>query len=519
MAVLPPGTTPQQMRTGLQAFGRVVGAEWLSISDEDLRPYEDAYQFTGEMRHAPAAAVAPADVEELRALVRLANEHRLPIWPISRGKNYGYGGAAPCMAGTIVVDLGRMRRILDVDVARGVVRVEPGVGFFDLYDHLEREKIPLWASMPGNSMGSVLGNALEYGLGYGPHGDRANNLVGLEVVLPDGDLIRTGMGAMAGSPCWNLFRYSYGPSWDHLFKQSGLGIVTKGGVWLMPEPETVLELSLEVPNEADIGWVVETLAPLRMRGVVQGPVNIGNFMRIAMGSGRRAEWHDGAGAIPDAKHARIMADLGLGWWGVHITFYGEPALVRAQADVVRQAFARHTKQQFRERLWHRGEPRPQFPAYGVPISFPLRIANWMAPNGGHLGFSPVLPPDRAAIEEQVRRSRQLFRDHDFDFYGGVTLGERHVNVVNMLAYDKDDADAAARADRLFRALVADARRRGFGEYRSHLSYMDEVAATYDFNGGALHRLNTWMKDAIDPNGILAPGKQGVWPKRYREAQA
>ena len=88
----------------------------------------------------------------------------------------------------------------------------------------------------------------------------------------------------------------------------------------------------------------------------------------------------------------------------------------------------------------------------------------------------------------------------------------------MLAYDRDDADMTRRADALFRELMADARQRGFGEYRSHLSYMDEVAATYDFNGGSLHRLNERMKDAIDPNGILAPGKQGIWPKRYREGR-
>ena len=76
----------------------------------------------------------------------------------------------------------------------------------------------------------------------------------------------------------------------------------------------------------------------------------------------------------------------------------------------------------RPKCWRRGEPGRRLPTHGVPISFPLRIANWLAANGGHLGFSPVLPPDRAAIEEQVPRSRELFRRHDFDFYGGVTLG-------------------------------------------------------------------------------------------------
>jgi 4-cresol dehydrogenase (hydroxylating) flavoprotein subunit len=517
-AVLPPGMTEARFSAALQAVAALIGQESVFVTDEDLIPYHDAYGFTGLTAHRPGAAVAPGSVEELQAVLRVANEHRLPLWPLSRGKNYGYGGAAPCLSGTVALDLGRLRRIIDIDVARGVALLEPGVGFFDLYQHLEREKIPLWASVPGNSLGSVIGNALEYGLGYGPLGDRANSLVGLEVVLPNGELVRTGMGAMANSRCWNLFRYSYGPSWDQLFMQSNFGVVTKAGVWLYPEPEEVLSLDMELPDENDIGWVVETLAPLRLRGVVQGPVNIGNFMRIVMGSGRRAEFAADKHAIADSRHAEVMKAFGLGWWGLHLTFYGEPDLNRARAKVVQDAFAQRTTQRFKTEVWRRGEPRPPSPTHGVPISFPLRIANWLAANGGHLGFSPVLPPDRAAIEEQVSRSRELFRRHDFDFYGGVTLGDRHVNVVNMLAYDRDDADMARRADVLFRELVADARRRGYGEYRSHLSYMDDVASTYDFNNGSLHRLNEWMKDAIDPNGILAPGKQGIWPRRYREGR-
>jgi len=518
-ATLPPNLDAGRFSSAMRAFAAEIGGEWVLVGEQDLVPYHDAYGFSSSSNHTPAGAVAPASVEELRAILRVANEYGVPLWPVSRGKNYGYGSAAPCMSGTVVLDFGRMRRILDIDIDRGVALVEPGVGFFDLYDHLEREKIPLWASVPGNSLGSVLGNALEYGLGYGPLGDRASSLVGMEVVLPSGELIRTGMGAMEGSPCWNLFRYSYGPSWDQLFMQSNFGVVTKAGVWLYPEPEEVLSLDMELPNEGDIGWVTEALAPLRMRGVVQGPVNIGNFMRIVMGSGRRDEWSRDSRAIPDSLHKNIMEEFGLGWWGLHLSFYGEPDLNRARAKVVSDVFARYTKQRFEIHSWKRGDERPRLPSHGVPISFPLRIANWLSPNGGHLGFSPVLPPDRQAIDQQISRSRALFRKHDFDFYGGVTLGERHVNVVNMLAYDRDDADMTKRADALFKELVEDARQRGFGEYRSHLSYMDAVAETYDFNGGSLRRLNEWMKDAIDPNGILAPGKQGIWPRRFRDARA
>jgi 4-cresol dehydrogenase (hydroxylating) len=71
-----------------------------------------------------------------------------------------------------------------------------------------------------------------------------------------------------------------------------------------------------------------------------------------------------------------------------------------------------------------------------------------------------------------------------------------------------------RVDGFFRALVADARGQGYGEYRTHLDYMDLVASTFDFNDHALLRLNEKVKNALDPNGVIAPGKSGIWPTRY-----
>ena len=146
------------------------------------------------------------------------------------GPQQRYGGASARVDGSLIVSMRRMNRVLAVDDAGAYAVVEPGVRFLDLREHGHR----LWPSSPDLGWGSVVGNTLEYGRGYTPYGDHASNACGLEVVLPSGEAMRTGMGAMSDSKSWHPYPWSFGPTHTGLFMQSNLGIVTKMGVWLMP---------------------------------------------------------------------------------------------------------------------------------------------------------------------------------------------------------------------------------------------------------------------------------------------
>jgi 4-cresol dehydrogenase (hydroxylating) len=211
------------------------------------------------------------------------------------------------MPGTVVLDLGRMNRILDVDARFGYCLLEPGVGFFDLYNYLQANKIPLWMSIPGNAWGSVMGNALERGLGYTPYGDHASKICGMEVVLPTGELLRTGSGAMAASATWQHYQHGFGPSWDQAFVQSSFGVVTKMGLWLMPEPEMTKRVKIELPQADDIVWAIDELAKLRLHNVIEHNFVFGNYLHDAAVFSQRDEWYRGPGALPDAVAEKIMA--------------------------------------------------------------------------------------------------------------------------------------------------------------------------------------------------------------------
>jgi len=515
--VLPPSLSLAEFDRALKSFVKVVGDQWVLATDVDRETYLDAYALGDGHDHAPGAAVAPRSTEEVRAIVRLANEHMVPLWPVARGKNLGYGAAAPVMPGTVVLDLSRMNRILDVDAKFCHCVIEPGVGFFDLFNHLQDNKIPLWMSVPANAWGSVIGNAMDRGIGYTPYGDHTTKLCGLEVVLPTGELLRTGMGAMSGNKARLHYQFGFGPSWDQMFVQSNFGIVTQAGLWLMPEPEATARVRIELPEPEDIGWAIEALADLRRRDVIQHNIVLGNYLHNASVFSQRAEWYTGPGALPDSVSEQIMARYNMGWWSFALSLFGYDGAVRSHMDVVRRAIEPRLGKELQFEVWHRGDPIKRSAA-GIPTVLPLQIVNWHGGRGGHVGFSPVMPPDGASALATFNRCKARFVECGLDYYTSFTMGHRHISNVNMIIYNRDDADMVRRARSLFVRLVDDAAAAGFAEYRTHISFMQSVAESFNFNDHALLRLNERLKDMIDPSGILAPGKSGIWPKRHRRAQ-
>src|SRR5688572_16934806 len=123
---LPPNVSEAAFTAALDKFRAAVGAEWVFTSDEDTALYRDAYSpYWGELEERMAsAAVAPSTVEEVQAVVRAANEHGIPLYPISTGRNLAYGGCAPIYSGSVVLDLKRMNRVIEVDERNAFALVE-----------------------------------------------------------------------------------------------------------------------------------------------------------------------------------------------------------------------------------------------------------------------------------------------------------------------------------------------------------------------------------------------------------
>ncbi len=210
----------------------VVGRPYVLHRTDDVSVYEqDALMVA---RGRPDAVVLPESAEQVAAVVRIARQAGLPV--VARGAGTGLAGGAIPVRGGIVVALTRMTRILEIDVASRLAIVEPGVVNADLTAALEPHGL-FYAPDPGSQVASTIGGNVATNAG-GPHclayGVTGNNVLGLEVVLPDGTLTWVG-GRAHDAPGYDLVGLLVG-------SEGTLGIVTKIVVRLVQKREAVRTL-------------------------------------------------------------------------------------------------------------------------------------------------------------------------------------------------------------------------------------------------------------------------------------
>lgn len=218
------------------------------------------------------AAIRPASAEEVRQVVGYAHEAGLALLSVFGPSNVGarvYGSGR-----SLILDLGRMNRIHEIDVANGFVRVEPGVTYAQLADHFAAERLPLWVDSERDPQASVVGSTVGKGTGFTPYGDHALVQCGAEYALPYGELMRSGMGAMPGSKTWQLYKYALGPYADGLALQSGLMVPTQMGVWVMGAVPAQDMLALDIVSDAALAFLIETLRDLKIANMLPGTVSI-----------------------------------------------------------------------------------------------------------------------------------------------------------------------------------------------------------------------------------------------------
>jgi 4-cresol dehydrogenase (hydroxylating) len=385
---------------------------------------------------------------------------------------------------------------------------------------------------------SIIGNTVERGFGHTPYGDHFAHSCGLEVVLPDGGAVETGMSRYPSAHAGPTYRWGAGPFLDGLFSQSNFGIVTRMTVWLMPAPECFLAYYFRVESDEGLSAVIDALRPLRLNGTIRSASHIANDYKVVSAL-QQYPWERTCGQTPlsPALMKEFRSELKIGAWNGSGAIYGTKAQVAEAQRLLKRAlrgkaqrlqFLNDRKLRIATLLskpyeWISGWKLERTlallkPVYGlmkgIPTDHPLASTYWrkrtpppaqMHPDRdgcGLLWCSPVAPTDGAHARAVASIASELTLRHGFEPAISITmLTERTLACIVSIMYDREVAGEDARAMACYKTLLGELAHRGYYPYRLSIGGMNAMEDGSDYS-----RLLHSLKDALDPNHILAPGR-------------
>jgi 4-cresol dehydrogenase (hydroxylating) flavoprotein subunit len=492
-----------------------------------------------------AAALRPASLDDVRAIVEIAGDRAVPLYPISTGNNWGYGTANPARDGCVVVDLSGLGRIVEIDPDLGVVTVEPGVTQQKLSDYLDENNLPFLVPVTGAGPHcSLVGNALERGYGITPYADHFAAVTALEAVLADGRVYRSALSELGGKQADRAYKWGIGPYLDGLFAQSGFAIVTQMTIALAPRPQRIHAFLFAVDRDADLEAAVAAVRrALRRLGGVSGSINLMNARRVlAMTAPYPGDRVGAAGVLPASVVAELAAQNRVAAWTGFGALYGDKGVVKAARHAIRKILGPAVKRlRFITPEAAAAIERwcDRFPGVrggrlarrartlsaalqlvaGRPSEVALPLAYWRggviprqgeplnpaADGCGLIWYSPLVP----MLPVRVRRYVQMVDDTCAGY--GIeplitltSLSDRCFDSSVPLLFDRRDAAATRRAQACYMALLEAGKEEGFLPYRIGVQAMDWLVR----RGLPCWDMAAALKSAIDPRGIISPGRYG-----------
>jgi 4-cresol dehydrogenase (hydroxylating) len=481
----------------------------VDTSEDTVTKYSRNLLPGGDRR--PAGVVYPSSTAEVQTLVRLANEHRTPLYAISTGENRGLGLKSPIQPGSVIVDVGkRMNRVLEIDETLCYADIEPGVTYQQMYDELGRRGHKLMMdTTSGPPDGGIVGNTLDKGAGYTPYFDHFGMSCGLEVVLGDGRVLRTADGALAGAKTWHVAKYGYGPFLDGLFLQSNFGIVTRMGVWLMPRPPVIRSFFFLFPDDDDFAEIIDLVRPLKLNNVVPSLLKVTNDL-YGLGTVATYPFYQTGGRtpLPDPVRKELQRQHGVGSWCVSGAFYGtseeaiQPLIERVKAHFTHSGKAQYVSHEEAEQTPIHKIHIDTFA--GRPTGSELGLLNWR-PGGGNCWFLPAMPMIGSIADQQQALSRRILAEYKLEYIAEYVCGPRMARALHVIVFNRQDPAECQRVIDCYRALMKAYADMGYPISRAPL----------DFQAEAMARLETFpdvcrdIKRALDPNGVLSPGRYGI----------
>ncbi|MBI5067436.1 MAG: FAD-binding protein [Deltaproteobacteria bacterium] len=447
-----------------------IAPERVSLDPDRLLPYGHDESELGD--YPPELLVHALSAEDVRRVFAVARKHRLPVVPSSARS--GKTGGILAVQGGIGLSLERMDRILEISVADSTARVQPGVVLARF--QAEVEKVGLFYPPDPNSLDTcMLGGNIAENSG-GPrcvkYGVTRDYVLGLEVVLPTGEILRTGRRTIKGVAGYDVTGLLVG-------SEGTLAVVTEITVKLLPRPRHV---STALVVFRDLEDAARAVARVLAAGVLPRCLELIDDVCV-QACARAAPFHFPA----DAGAALLVETDGNDEEQVFAEIVRVAELV--QGDATGEVIVAQNEAQRRD-IW---ETR-KFLSVNLKALHPYKLSEDI-----------VVP--RSRIPEMVRRAREIGKAHRLlvATYGHAGDGNLHCNVLYDRPDEKPRVDAAV--GDILRAAV-DMGGTITGEHGVGLAKRDFLE--YE-QGKELVALQRRLKAAFDPEGILNPGK--IFPER------
>jgi len=446
----------------LKELKAIVGADNLSTSPEELVVY--SYDAT-QRESLPWAVVRPVSPEEVSRILRLANQELFPVVP--RGAGTGMSGGSVPVCGGVVLSFERMNSILEIDEENLLAVVEPGVVTGDLQREVEARGLFYPPDPASHKFCTLGGNVAECagGLRAVKYGVTKDYVLGLEVVLPTGELIRTGARTVKSVAGYDLTKLIVG-------SEGTLGVVTKIILKLLPLPESVRTLSAFFPSADQAATAASRIMAGRIIPRALEFVDRGALRAVE--SHLHEDISGGAEAmlLVEVDGPADLTDREIGKIEELVQKTGASRVVRADTE------------KDRERIW---KARRSI----SPALYALKPKK--------MNEDIVVP--RSRIAEILREIGDIAKRYELMIvnFGHAGDGNIHTNIMH-------EAGEAAKAEKAVKEIFAAVLRLGGSISGEHGIGLSKAAyLPMELGQAALDAMQS-IKRALDPKGILNPGK-------------
>ena len=473
----------------------IIGSEYVIDDDEALRAYSRDHSFTKPCM--PSYVVKPKGTEEIQEIVKLSNKYGIPLTPSSSSVHFN-GTTIPFQSG-IVLDLRRMNRILRIDERNRAIHIEPGVTWKQLQDELTPHKLMALNPLLPHSHKSVLSSHLEREPMLIPKFEYGDPILNLEVILPKGDLMRSGSACVTGFPEKSVSNgvVPQGPGidWAKLFQgaQGTLGIIT----WCIVKAEIkpAVNKSFFIPF-TEAGPATQLIYRIQKGMIGSECLLLNNFNLAAI---LTEKWpQDFAYLRRHLPAWTLILILAGGWrYPEERIAYEEEALEKTVQEL--------------------GLPRPSTSLLGVPglekslpnmlrNAWPERKIYWkFGFKGSCQDISFHTPMNRVQeLNEFILQiaARNGYPIDEIGFYIQPLERGRVCQFECSLVYDPDDSKTREQAAKLYTGAAEALIEKGAFFTRPYgpiANMVYDKAASYTI---ALRKIKEWL----DPKNIMGPGK-------------